>query len=45
MAKLVAEKETFKATLVQEWAKQAVANGLLNMETRKDMSNNTSYGK
>jgi len=22
-----------------------VANGLLNMETRKDMSNNTSYGK
>lgn len=45
MVKLVAEKETFKATLLQEWNKQAVANGLLNMETRKDMSNNTSYGK
>ncbi len=45
MAKLVAEKETFKATLLQEWNKQAVANGLLNMDSRKDMSNNTSYGK
>jgi nitrite reductase (cytochrome c-552) len=43
MAKLTAEKETFKATLLQEWNKQAVANGLLNMDSRKDMSNNTSY--
>lgn len=45
MVKLVAEKENFKATLLQEWNKQAVANGILNMDTRKDMSNNTSYGK
>ncbi|MBU0663752.1 MAG: ammonia-forming cytochrome c nitrite reductase [Proteobacteria bacterium] len=43
MVKLVAEKEQFKATLLQEWNKQAVANGILNMETRKGMSENTSY--
>ena len=45
MAKLIAEKEIFKATLVQEWAKQAVANGILDMKSREGMSNNTSYGK
>ena len=45
LAKLVAEKETFKATLLQEWNKQAVANGVLNMDSRKDMSDKSSYSK
>jgi len=45
MPKLVAEKEAFKATLLQEWNKQAVEKGILNMETRKGMSDNTSYSK
>jgi nitrite reductase (cytochrome c-552) len=45
MAKLIAEKEIFRATLVQEWAKQAAANGNLDLKSREGMSNNTSYGK
>ncbi len=45
LVKLVAEKEAFKATLLQEWNKQAVEKGVLNPDSRKGMSNNTSYGK
>jgi nitrite reductase (cytochrome c-552) len=45
MAKEVAEKQAFKAALVQEWNKEAVAEGRLNMESRKGMSDNTSYSK
>ncbi len=45
MVKLVAEKETFKATLLQEWNKQAVEKGLLNMDSRKGMSDKSSYSK
>jgi len=42
---LVAEKETFRATLLKEWEKQAIEKGKLNPESRKGMSNNTSYSK
>ena len=41
----VAEKEQFRATLLKEWEKQATEKGLLNPETRKGMSNKTSYNK
>ncbi len=43
LAKLVAEKKQFKATLVKEWEKQAVKNGILNMDSRKGMSDRSSY--
>jgi len=43
LAALVAEKEVFKATLLQEWNKQAIEKGVLNPESRKGMSDNTSY--
>ena len=45
LAQLVTEKEQFKATLLQEWNKQAVKNGTLNMESRKGMSDKSSYSK
>ena len=44
--KLVAAKNEFKATLEKEWYKQAVANGNLNMDSRKDLDTAaTSYSK
>ncbi len=45
MEKEVAEKQAFKAALLQEWNKEAVAKGRLNMESRKGMSDRTSYAK
>ncbi len=45
MEKEVAEKLAFKAALVQEWNKEAVAKGRLNMDSRKGMSDRTSYSK
>ena len=41
----IAEKEKFRATLLKEWEKQAAEKGLLDPETRKGMSNKTSYNK
>lgn len=43
LADLVAEKQLFKATLLQEWNQQAVKNGNLNMDSRKGMSDISSY--
>jgi len=46
LEKLVAAKKEFKATLEKEWYKQAVANGNLNMDSRKDLDTAaTSYSK
>ncbi|SHO48433.1 ammonia-forming cytochrome c nitrite reductase [Desulfopila aestuarii] len=45
LAKLVAEKEQFKATLAKEWEKQAIEKGVLSPDTRKGMSDNSSYSK
>ncbi|MBU1565450.1 MAG: ammonia-forming cytochrome c nitrite reductase [Proteobacteria bacterium] len=45
MEKEVAEKLAFKAALVQEWNKEAVAKGRLNMDSRKGMSDRSSYSK
>jgi nitrite reductase (cytochrome c-552) len=45
MEKEVAEKLAFKAALLQEWNKEAVAKGRLNMESRKGMSDHSSYSK
>ncbi|VAX35397.1 Cytochrome c552 precursor [hydrothermal vent metagenome] len=45
LQKLIKDKEQFKATLLKEWNKQAVKKGLLNMESRKGMSDNSSYSK
>lgn len=41
--KLVAEKQHFKASLLKEWNQQAVKNGNLNMDSRKGMSDKSSY--
>lgn len=41
--KLVAEKKKFKATLLQEWNRQAVKKGILNLDSRKGMSDKSSY--
>lgn len=43
MKKLIAEKMKFKETLEKEWQKEAVKNGNLNMETRKDVDLESSY--
>ena len=44
LKKLVASKKAFKAKLEKEWYKQAVANGNLNMDSRKDLDEaSTSY--
>ena len=46
LEKLIAAKKEFKATLEQEWYKQAVSNGNLNMDSRKDLDvTATSYSK
>lgn len=45
LAKLVAEKEQFRATLAKEWEKKAIEKGVLSPETRKGMSDKTSYMK
>ena len=45
MEKEVSEKLAFKAALLQEWNKEAVAKGRLNMESRKGMSDHSSYSK
>ena len=46
LQKLVEAKKTFKATLEQEWYKQAVEKGNLNMESRKGLDTaETSYSK
>lgn len=44
LIKLINEKDKFKGSLLQEWNKQAVEKGILNLDSRKDMSDNTSYG-
>ena len=43
--KLVDEKVAFKSAQLQEWNKTAVIEGLLNMESRKGMSDKSSYSK
>lgn len=43
LAKLIAKKKQFKTTLLQEWNKQAVKDGNLNMDSRKGMSDKSSY--
>lgn len=45
MEKEIAEKQAFKGALLQEWNKEAVAKGRLNMESRKGMSDRSSYTK
>lgn len=45
LQKLIDEKLAFKDALLQEWNKTAVADGRLNEEVRKNMSDNTSYSK
>ena len=45
LEKLVAEKQQFKATLLKEWTQQAVKNGNLNRDSRKGMSDKSSYSK
>ncbi len=41
----VAAKENFRATMLKEWEKQAKEKGVLGAETRKGMSDKTSYNK
>lgn len=41
----VAAKEKFRATLLKEWEKQALDKGVLGPETRKGMSDKSSYNK
>lgn len=43
--KLVTAKNAFKESLLQQWNKAAVDAGRLNMESRKGMSDNSSYSK
>lgn len=45
LKKLVTDKENFKATLLKEWQKQAVEKNLLDMDTRKGMSDKSSYNQ
>jgi len=45
MAKEIADKKTFKATLWQEWNKEAIAKGRLNPESRKGMSDKASWSE
>lgn len=45
LKKLIAEKMKFKETLEKEWHKQAVKNGNLNMESKKDVDLESSYFK
>ena len=45
LQKLVDEKLAFKSALLLEWNKTAAAEGRLNLDTRKNMSDNTSYSK
>lgn len=43
LQELVDEKLNFKNTLLKEWDQKAAEEGRLNLETRKGMSDNTSY--
>ncbi len=43
LEKLVAAKNKFKATLEKEWYKIAVKNGNLNMDSRKEVDEESSY--
>ncbi len=43
LQKDIAEKLKFKETLLQEWNKEAVEKGRLNMDSRKGMSDHSSY--
>ena len=45
LQKLVDEKLAFKSQLVQEWIKKAAAEGRLNMDSIKNMSDHASYTK
>jgi len=45
LQQLVDEKLEFKKTLLEEWNQKAVAEGRLNMEPRKGMSDKSSYAK
>ncbi|MGL1930417.1 MAG: ammonia-forming cytochrome c nitrite reductase [Desulfotalea sp.] len=43
LAKLVDAKKKFKSTLLKEWNEEAVKDGKLNMESRKGMTDFSSY--
>lgn len=43
LLKDIAEKLQFKTALLQEWNKEAVEKGRLNMDARKGMSDHSSY--
>ncbi|MDP3479513.1 MAG: ammonia-forming cytochrome c nitrite reductase [Desulfoprunum sp.] len=43
LQKDIGEKLKFKETLLQEWNKEAVEKGRLNMDSRKGMSDHSSY--
>jgi nitrite reductase (cytochrome c-552) len=43
LQKDIAEKLQFKATLLEEWNKEAVEKGRLNLDARKNMSDHSSY--
>ena len=45
LEKEIAEKQAFKATLLQQWNKEAVAKGRLDPEARQGMSDRSSYSK
>ena len=45
LAKEVADKQKFKATLLQEWNKEALDKGRLAPDARKGMSDHSSYSK
>jgi len=45
LQKLIDAKMKFKKTLEKEWIKHAVKDGNLNMETLKDVDNESSYFK
>jgi len=45
LQKLIDEKLKFKATLEKQWQKEAVKNGDLNMESRKDVDTTHSFYK
>ncbi len=45
LAKLVEDKEKFRATLLKEWNKQALDKGILDSTLRKGMSDRASYNQ
>ena len=43
MQKVIADKQQFRSTLLQEWNKEALEKGRLMPEARKGMSEKASY--